>query len=51
MSLFQISGGLVFDPSNGFDGQVHDLWISNGRIVDPPVNSAIRAGRVLDATG
>jgi len=51
MSLFRIIGGTVFDPSNGIDGEVRDLWISNGQITEPPTNSAIHADRVLDATG
>jgi formylmethanofuran dehydrogenase subunit A len=47
---FKISGGMVYDPANGIDGQVRDLWISEGKIVEPP-DANQRADRTLDATG
>jgi formylmethanofuran dehydrogenase subunit A len=47
---FKISGGLVYDPANGIDGQVRDLWISEGKIVEPP-DANQRPDRTLDATG
>ena len=50
-SLFKITGGTVYDPANGIDGAVRDLWIEDGRIVAAPSNPAIRADRVLDARG
>ena len=39
---FLISGGYVYDPANGIDGQVKDLWISGGKIVEPPSDPAVR---------
>ena len=41
---FLITGGYVYDPANGIDGQVKDLWISGGKIVEPPTRSR-RCGR------
>lgn len=49
--LFKISGGTVYDPANGIDGQVRDLWIEDGRIVAPPTDPGVRPGRTLDAAG
>jgi formylmethanofuran dehydrogenase subunit A len=51
MSLFKISGGTVYDPANGVDGQVRDIWISDGRIVAPPADPQVRPARMLDAAG
>jgi formylmethanofuran dehydrogenase subunit A len=50
-SLFKIAGGYVYDPVNGLDGQVHDLWIQNGKIVPPPQDETVRPARTLDAAG
>jgi formylmethanofuran dehydrogenase subunit A len=52
----KISGGTVYDPANGIDGEVRDLWISNGKIVAPPSDSKasdpkIRPARTIDAAG
>ncbi len=49
--LFKISGGTVYDPANGIDGQVRDVWIEDGRIVAPPTDPSVRPGRTLDAAG
>lgn len=51
MSLFKISGGKVYDPVQGLDGVVTDLWIWDGRLVEPPGDPSIRPARTLDATG
>ena len=50
-SLFKIAGGTVYDPANGIDGQVRDLWIAGGRIVAAPADPSVRPARTLDATG
>jgi formylmethanofuran dehydrogenase subunit A len=34
--LLKLSGGRVYDPAHGIDGQVRDLWVRDGRIVAPP---------------
>lgn len=49
--LFKIYGGYVYDPANGVDGQVQDLWIEDGRIIAPPADPSARPTRTLDATG
>ena len=48
---FKIHGGYVYDPRHGIDGQVKDLWISNGKIVPEPTEPGVRPTRTLDATG
>jgi formylmethanofuran dehydrogenase subunit A len=50
-SLFKITGGYVYDPANGIDGQVRDLWVQDGKIVAPPTDPHDVPSRVLDATG
>jgi formylmethanofuran dehydrogenase subunit A len=46
--LTRIAGGRVIDPANGRDG-VGDVWIHDGRIVDPPPGG--RADATYDVTG
>ena len=48
---FKIAGGTVYDPANGIDGQVRDIWIAGGKIVAPPADPEIRPTRVIDARG
>jgi len=48
---FLISGGYVYDPANGVDGQVKDLWIADGKIVEPPSDPSVRPNRTLNAAG
>lgn len=50
-SLWKIAGGCVYDPINGVDGQVGDLWIDGGTIVAPPSDPTVRPARTLDASG
>ena len=47
----KIAGGTVYDPANGIDGAVCDLWISGGKIVAVPSDPAVRPARTLDARG
>lgn len=51
MSFLKIAGGTVYDPANGIDGQVRDIWIRNGRIVDPPDDPNVLPDRTIDASG
>lgn len=44
--MLRISGGKIFDPANGINGEIRDLWISDGKFVAPGV-----AVRTIDATG
>lgn len=34
--LIKLSGGIVYDPANGVDGEVHNIYIRDNRIVDAP---------------
>ena len=49
--LIKISGGTVYDPANGIDGEVRDLWIAGGKIVAAPTDPATRPTREIDARG
>lgn len=51
MTLLKIAGGTVYDPVHKVDGQVRDLWIRDGVLVDPPTEPDARPDRVIDATG
>ena len=44
--MLRITGGTVYDPANGIDGEVKDLYIADGRF-----SSKFEAGRTIDATG
>ncbi len=48
---FKIAGGTLYDPANGIDGEVRDIWIADGRIVERPADPEVRPTRVLDASG
>ncbi|OHB75065.1 MAG: formylmethanofuran dehydrogenase subunit A [Planctomycetes bacterium RBG_16_64_10] len=50
-ALLKIAGGTVYDPANGIDGQVRDVWVADGKIVSPPTDPDIRPTRQLDARG
>jgi formylmethanofuran dehydrogenase subunit A len=47
----KISGGTVYDPTNGVDGEMRDIWISGGRIVEPPSDPELQPDRTVDAAG
>ncbi len=51
MPLLKISGGTVYDPANGVDGQIADIWIRDGKVVAAPSDPAIRPDKVIDAAG
>lgn len=36
MQYLKLSGGKVYDPSNGVDGEIHDIWILDGKVVAAP---------------
>jgi formylmethanofuran dehydrogenase subunit A len=44
--MLRITGGKVYDPANGINGEIRDLCITDGRIV-----SEVEGGRRIDATG
>jgi formylmethanofuran dehydrogenase subunit A len=47
----KIASGTVYDPANGVDGQVKDLWILDGKIVDPPSDPSVAPAKTIDAAG
>jgi formylmethanofuran dehydrogenase subunit A len=54
--LIKLTGGKVYDPANGVDGVVRDIYIENGRIVTPAPNAKVDReyglnGRVIMAGG
>jgi formylmethanofuran dehydrogenase subunit A len=51
MTVFRIADGTVYDPANGVNGLVRDVWIRDGKIVATPADPAIRPDRLLDARG
>lgn len=48
MPLLKLTGGTVYDPRNGIDGEARDLWVRDGTFVADP---ATEADRVFDLTG
>jgi len=51
MTLFKIANGTLYDPANGIDGEVRDIWIEDGRIIAEPTDPDIAPDKTLDATG
>ncbi|HEX5470372.1 MAG TPA: formylmethanofuran dehydrogenase subunit A [Lacipirellulaceae bacterium] len=49
--LIKVAGGTVYDPSNGIDGEVRDLWIAGDKIVTAPVDPRVRPMRTINARG
>ncbi len=47
----KISQGTVYDPLNGIDGEVKDLWMLDGSIVAAPTDPAVRPVQTIDACG
>jgi formylmethanofuran dehydrogenase subunit A len=50
-SLLKIAGGMVYDPANGIDGEVRDLWIDGAKLVAAQTDPAVRPARTIDARG
>ncbi len=51
MGLLKISGGKVYDPANGVDGEVRDLWVQDGKVIAAPLDPGAKGDLTLDATG
>jgi formylmethanofuran dehydrogenase subunit A len=47
----KLTAGTVYDPLNGVDGAMRDLWIADGKIVEPPSDPSLRPAREIDARG
>ena len=41
--VMKLTGGRVFDPAHGVNGEVRDNYVHDGRIVDPPTDGKIRS--------
>ncbi len=50
MALIRWSNGIVYDPRNGVDGSVCDLWARDGKIISPQP-TGIAADKTFDLTG
>ncbi len=50
-ALTRIAGGMVYDPANGVDGEVQDIWLRDGKVAAPPLDGQQRADHVIDASG
>ncbi len=51
VEYLKIAGGAVNDPAGGVVGEVRDLWIAGGKIVEAPTDQALRPARTIDARG
>lgn len=49
--LLKIANGTVYDPANGVNGVVQDIWVQDGKIVAPPSEPGVQPDQMLDATG
>ena len=47
--LLKIEQGTVYDPANGIDGEVRDIWIADGKIVEGPTEPDVKPSRTVDA--
>ena len=39
--ITKLTGGRIYDPAHGIDGEIHDIYVRDGRIVDAPVDGKI----------
>jgi formylmethanofuran dehydrogenase subunit A len=49
--MLGILNGRVYDPANGVDGQVQDIWVQDGRIVAADQVPNREAAEIFDAAG
>lgn len=47
--LIKLTGGRVYDPAHGVNGEIRDIWIRDGRIIAPPGDA--RADQEYDLRG
>jgi formylmethanofuran dehydrogenase subunit A len=47
--LMRLAGGRIIDPAHGVDGQVRDLYVRDGRIIDAPEDAA--TAQSIDVSG
>ena len=48
--MLGVLGGRVYDPRNGSDGEIRDIWVKDGRVV-PPEEVDREPAEIVDATG
>jgi formylmethanofuran dehydrogenase subunit A len=48
--MIGIINGRVYDPCNGIDGEIRDIWVKDGRIVSPAEVDR-SAAEIIDADG
>lgn len=41
MTTLRLRGGRIYDPANGIDGQIRDICVRDGRIVDLPAGEKV----------
>ena len=51
MPLTKLAGGTVYDPANGVHGEVRDLWLNDGKVVESPADPATIPARTFDLSG
>src|SRR4051794_18297955 len=51
MPLLKIANGTIYDPTNGIDGVVRDLWVQDGKVIASPSDPESHADKTIDATG
>lgn len=39
--LIKLAGAKVYDPANGIDGEIRDIYVRDGRIVTPPADGRV----------
>ncbi len=51
MAFTKLANGTLYDPANGIDGEVRDLWISNGKFIALPLDPTVVPQRTFDLSG
>ena len=51
LTLTLLAGGTLYDPANGIDDEVRDLWMRDGKIVAAPTDPNDLPTKVIDARG
>ncbi|MFZ3168807.1 MAG: hypothetical protein WA130_14430 [Candidatus Methanoperedens sp.] len=51
MGTIVIRNGYVFDPLNEIDGEIKDVFIKNGKIVEEIKGNSLRDAKIIDAKG
>ena len=50
LSYLKLANGVVYDPANGIDGDVKDIYVLGAKIVDPPQDGELGI-RTIDVSG